>query len=303
MSLTPDEPLAVRGYDDRRPKFERPNANELRSRVLEVADDTAEWIVVERVPYLPHDTIQAAGNGDGRLEVSYRSGDEPWLEAVLEADVAADLFVAWARSEPGWEGGHPWAPAEWWDPEPVPAPAPEAAAETTVLAARYLQEGYLSFEDMAQALEDMSEADPPITRAQAREILAPMWREHVAAQADWGVTDCDRLTAAFAELDAGGIVAREHFACCQNCGVSEIWAEADPDDRGYVFFHMQDTESAGDGVLYLAYGSRSNLAAETVAVGHDVVKVLQARGFRTNWDGSEGTRIQITDLEWQKRLQ
>ncbi|HEY1093764.1 MAG TPA: hypothetical protein VGE61_03615 [Glycomyces sp.] len=303
MSLTPDEPLAVRGYDDRRPKFAHPTASELEARVRDVSEGTVEWIVVERVPYLPHDTIQAAGDGDGRLVVSFRTGDEPWLEAVLDADVAAGLFAAWARREPGWEGGHPWAPAEWWDPAPVPAPAPEAAAETTVLAARYLQEGYLAFDDMVQALEDMSEADPPITRAQAREILAPMWREHVAAQADWGVTDCDRLTAAFAELDAGGIVAREHFACCQNCGVSEIWGEADPDDRGYVFFHMQDTESAGDGVLYLAYGSRSNLAEETVAVGHDVVEVLQAHGFRTSWDGSERTRLQITDLEWQKRLQ
>jgi hypothetical protein len=303
MSLTPEEPLAIRGYDDRRPKFKHLTASQLRARVLEVAEGTSEWIVVDRVPYLPHDAIQAAGDGEGRLEVSYRAGDEPWREAVLDADAAADLFVAWARSEPGWEGGHPWAPAEWWDPQPVPAPAPEAAAETTVLAARYLQEGYLSFDDMVVALQDMSEADPPITKDQAREILTPMWREHVAAQADWGVTDCDRLTVAFAELDAGGIVAREHFACCQNCGTSEIWGKAGPDHRGYVFFHMQDTETAGDGVLYLAYGSRSNLTEETIAVGHEVVRVLQAHGFRTSWDGSERTRLQITDLEWQKRLQ
>jgi hypothetical protein len=31
--------------------------------------------------------------------------------------------------------------------------------------------------------------------------------------------------------------------------------------------------------------------------------VLQAHGFRTSWDGSERTRLQITDLEWRKRLQ
>jgi hypothetical protein len=303
MSKTPGEPLAIRGYDDRHPNFERLTASELRARVLGVSDGSIEWIVIDRIPYMPHDAIQAAADGGGgRLRVSFRVGDEPWMEAALDAEVAADLFVAWARSEPGWEGGHPWEPAEWWDPQPEPAPAPEAAAETTVLAARYLEEGYLSFEEMVQSLQDMSEAEPPITKAQAREILAPMWRERVVAQSDWDVTDCDRLTEAFAELDGGGIVAREHFACCQNCGTGEIWGEAAPEDRGYVFFHMQDTETAGDGVLFLAYGSRSNLPEETVAVGHEVVKVLQAHGFRTSWDGSARSRLQITDLEWRKRL-
>ncbi|WP_205326892.1 hypothetical protein [Glycomyces sp. YM15] len=301
---TPEAPLAIRGYDDRRPPFERLTASELRARVLSVADGGAEWIVVDRVPYLPHDAVQTAADaGTGGLRVSFRKGDDGWMEAVLDADVAADLFVAWARNEPGWEGAHSWEPAEWWHPQPVPAPAPEAAAETTVLAARYLEEGYLSFDDMVRNLVEMSEAEPPITKAQAREILTPMWRERVAAQAEWDITDCDRLTEAFRELDEGGIVAREHFTCCQTCGTAEIWDEADPDDRGYVFFHMQDTETAGDGVLYLAYGSRSNLTEETVAVGHEVVKVLQAHGFQTTWDGSEATRLRITDLEWRKRLQ
>ncbi|GAA2128431.1 DUF6891 domain-containing protein [Glycomyces algeriensis] len=304
MSETPDEPLAIRGYDDRNRTFAHLSADALGERVRGLDDGSLEWIVVQRVPDLPYDTIQAGGgSGSGRVDVSYRVGDEPWLEASLPVEAAAAVFVAWARNEPGWEGAHPWEPAEWWDEEPVPAPSPEAAAETTVLAAKYLEMGYLSFDRMVQDLEEMSEADPPITRAQAREILAPMWRERVAEQAGWGVTDCDRLTEAFAELDRGGIVAREHFACCQRCGTTEIWDEADPEHRGYVFFHMQDTESAHDGVLYLAYGSRSDLVEETLAVGHDVVKTLQAHGFQTAWDGSERTRIRITDLEWRKRLQ
>lgn len=300
----PEAPLAIRGYDDRDRKFARPTSSELADRVGRLEDGSSEWIVVQRIPDHPHDTIQAAGEkGTGLIDVSFRIGDEPWMEATLDVGAAAEVFVAWARNEPGWEGAHPWEPAEWWDPEPVPAPAPEAAAETTVLAAKFLDEGYLSFDRMAQDLEEMSETDPPITRAQAREILAPMWRERVAEQANWGVTDCDRLTEAFEALDRGGIVAREHFACCQRCGTTEIWDEAGPEHRGYVFFHMQDTETAGDGVLYLAYGSRSNLPEETIAIGHEVVQALQTHGFRTSWDGSERSRLRITDLEWRKRLE
>lgn len=296
-------PLPVRGHDDRNRHFAHPSADALAERVRRLDDGSLEWIVVQRVPDLPHDCIQAAGEeGSGRVDVSFRVGDEPWKEASLGIQAAAEVFVAWARGETGWEGSHPWEPAEWWQPEPVPAPAPEAAAETTVLAAKYLAEGYLSFDEMIESLEDMSEADPPITKTQAREILAPMWRERVAEQAAWGVTDCDRLTEAFRELDRGGIVAREHFACCQNCGTSEIWGVADDEDRGYVFFHMQDTETAGDGVLYLAYGSRSNAPEDTVAIGHEVIEALEAHGLRTAWDGSAKTRIQVTDLEWRRRL-
>ncbi|MFG3339453.1 DUF6891 domain-containing protein [Glycomyces sp. NPDC048151] len=303
MNDTPEAPLAVRGFDDRNRQFTRLTERALRKRVDRLTDGRSEWIVLHRVPFAPHDCMQASGDPEnGLVLVSYRVGDEPWMEAALDPDVAADVFVAWARNEPGWEDAHPWAPADWWDPVEVPAPSPEAAAEATVLAARYLEEGYLSFDAMVQALEEMSESEEPITRAQAREILAPMWRERVAAQVDWGVTDCDRLTEAFAELDRGGIVAREHFACCQSCGTAEIWAEASDDDRGYVFFHMQDTESAHEGVLFLAYGSRSDEPEATVAIGREVVKTLREHGFRTAWDESERTRIQITDLEWRKRL-
>jgi hypothetical protein len=260
-----------------------------------------EWIVVDRVPEMPHDVIQAASDGT-TLEVSYRIGDEPWREAHLGPDAAAEVFVAWAGDEPGWEGDHPWAEAAWWQPEPVPEPDPAAAAETRELAARYLVEGYLPFDRMVRQLQDMSEADPPITAAQASVILAPMWRARVAEQADWGTTDCDRITAAFAELDRNGIVARERFSCCQNCGTHEIWEEAGPDTRGYAFFHMQDAETAVDGGLYLSYGSRSGDADEAVAIGHEVVKTLGAHGLRTEWDGSVRTRVLITDLDWQKRL-
>jgi hypothetical protein len=304
MRHHPDEPLAVRGNDSENRTFARPTAVELADRLRRLGTDGGEWIVVQRIPDMPHDTIQAAADEDvATLAVSYRTGDEPWRETELAPELAAEVFVAWARHDPGWAGEYLWSEAEWWDPPAVPPPAPEAAAEAAELAARFLAEGHLSFHDMVRELHERSESDPPITTAQARVILAPLWRERVAAQAGWGTTDCDRITAAFADLDRKGIVAREHFACCQNCGTAEIWDEADDEPRGYTFFHMQDTESAVAGDLHLSYGSRSNLPEATVAIGREVVEALEAHGLRTEWDGSTRTRILITDLNWQKRLQ
>jgi hypothetical protein len=75
------------------------------------------------------------------------------------------------------------------------------------------------------------------------------------------VTDCDRLDAAFEELERNGIVARANFTCCSNCGRAEIGGPMQEAAarglcvRGYAFFHQQSTERAveGSGVM-LKYG-------------------------------------------------
>src|SRR4051794_10084988 len=52
-------------------------------------------------------------------------------------------------------------------------------------------------------------------------LAAPLF-----AQEPWpDDTDCDRLDAAFAALDADGIVARQHFSCCGTCGHADICEE------------------------------------------------------------------------------
>jgi hypothetical protein len=54
------------------------------------------------------------------------------------------------------------------------------------------------------------------------------------------------------ELEEEGIVAREHFTCCGSCGASQIHDEADSNHFGYVFYHVQETESEQEpGNLYI----------------------------------------------------
>ncbi|GAA3057235.1 hypothetical protein GCM10017562_22600 [Streptomyces roseofulvus] len=91
--------------------------------------------------------------------------------------------------------------------------------------------------------------DRPVGREQAEALVDRLWLERVAESAGWeGVTDPERLTAAFAGLERAGIVAREHFTCCRTCGTAEIGAEEGADEaRGFVYFHRQCTETAADG--------------------------------------------------------
>jgi hypothetical protein len=143
---------------------------------------------------------------------------------------------------------------------------------------------------------------------QATRLSDELLAKHYSEQRSWtGETDCDRLDEAFAELDRKGIVARQNFTCCQTCGHAEISyaieeTEAFRAVRGYVFYHIQDTESAvRNGYLYLAYGSVSGKERESAEIAEEVCETLRKAGLETDWNGSVRTRICIREIEWQRR--
>jgi uncharacterized protein DUF6891 len=131
---------------------------------------------------------------------------------------------------------------------------------------------------------------------------------HLEAQQGWpATTDCDRIDAAFADLAALGIVARQHFTCCGACGATEIHDEIETVEksgqkvRGYTFYHIQDTEQAVAGeALYLSYGCLSRDKDEAVTIGHEVVEALTRHGLAPGWNGKHAHRIALP-VTWQRR--
>jgi hypothetical protein len=162
-------------------------------------------------------------------------------------------------------------------------------------------------EDAIDVFTDAT-ADLRALRNAARAITDRAMAAHVAEQARWpSVTDCDRLDAAFAQLDGIGIVARQHFSCCGTCGAHEIHDEIDQAEkagrpaRGFTFFHVQDTEHAIAGEsLYLSYGSVDPDRSAALAIGHEVVDVLGRHGLSPAWNGKHAHRIRLP-LSWQRR--
>jgi hypothetical protein len=191
------------------------------------------------------------------------------------------------------------------------SPSPEALAELKARVLRDVRAGFIPLNEIAESavetvLED--EADAVWLRAAAERHVAEAAREHAEAQKAWpAVTDCDRLDAAFRALDSAGVIARQSFACCQNCGHVEIrdevkaCSDAGGHVQGYVFFHQQDTDRAvdGDGQC-LAYGATEPGDEAETAVGEAIARCLRAEGFEVVWNGSNTQRIWAR-LEWHRR--
>lgn len=195
-----------------------------------------------------------------------------------------------------------------------PAPANDARYDpVAALRDHVARDVAAGFYDPAQILQNAEDAfseelEPAIIRAEAEAALKQASATLAAEQSRWpDVTDCDRLDAAFAGLEAEGIIARQNFSCCGSCGSYEIWDEAQAEEargktvQGYAFFHMQDTESAveGDG-LYLNYGAAEEGDEAAVAIGHRIVRQLERNGLRTAWNGELNLRIGVA-LDWKKR--
>jgi hypothetical protein len=161
-------------------------------------------------------------------------------------------------------------------------------------------------ENAAELLSDQH--DPKTLRPHAERLTQEALQAHLREQATWpDVTDCDRLEDAFADLERKGIVCRQNFTCCSNCGRYEIGDEmrnacaGGCDVRGYAFYHMQDTESATQGCgLYLNYGSVGGTEAEGTHIGHEIVDALNRHGLKTRWDGSFSNRI-FVEVDWKRR--
>jgi hypothetical protein len=129
---------------------------------------------------------------------------------------------------------------------------------------------------------------------------------HHAKQATWSKpTDCDKLDVVFRSLNRKGILARQNFSCCSNCGHYEMESELkDPKHRrvtGYAFYHLQDTESAVEGGgIHLKYDAVVNDPVKKRLIGQTITDALTAAGLKPDWDGNPDTAVYVP-VKWKKR--
>jgi hypothetical protein len=181
----------------------------------------------------------------------------------------------------------------------------------TFIAER-VREGFDPFDEILQTATeyalDMYDGDGDDLEPEIKRLTEEALAAHRAEQSTWNVeTDCDRLDEAFTALNRHGIVARQHFTCCNTCGFTEIWDEIEEEEqrqqvKGYVFYHFQSTERAVEaGQLFLAYGCIEEDESALVSVANKIVAELRQVGLDVNWQGDSGHPIVVDGIVWRKR--
>ncbi|MFB6437380.1 hypothetical protein ACFCVY_11435 [Streptomyces sp. NPDC056411] len=302
--------LAISVTTETGPVLTRPAAEDLAAVLRRIGGEDDHFVVVDRLSDEPQVYVQTYRDGDGPYEVQYRDGapERHFRAETGEAGVVIEVFLDWARGGEAWRTALDWQPADLYG---TPELAPDTRAAAEEQARKDIRSGFWGFHDVVQGVRDAFDpAEVEISVQAARRIVAGLWEERLAEQAGWPeVTDPDRVAQAFAALGSQGLTARMNFSCCSGCGIGEIGAERADGDRGFVFFHYQDTEAAAEGhglaVRYGAYagpGEDGAPAERRTAVGRTVVAALTGAGLPVQWDGDPDRVIEVSPLDWRKRL-
>lgn len=133
-----------------------------------------------------------------------------------------------------------------------------------------------------------------------------LFREAHESETRWvGSTINDRISAAFEDLRARGILAKECAGLTIQDGWGYVGVEAESRHQGAVFFHQQDVFDALHGTsLLLAFGGAQEQAETTAqarAIALSTLESLGAHGVPASWTGRVEDRIEILPFEWQRR--
>lgn len=191
---------------------------------------------------------------------------------------------------------------------------PANEAEIVELADRIIRLGFATRDEAVREIVDVIGHNDPTDelRADATAAVDRALVAHDHEERMWGTTDNDRLDRAALELEANGVLFRQNFACCQNCGFTRMADEVRRAQdngqvvRGFIFFHWNDTEQVIDSkLLGLSYRALPNddlrqHEAATLAVAAEAVLAIRREGLSPRWSGLVQDRITIP-MTWQRR--
>jgi hypothetical protein len=173
------------------------------------------------------------------------------------------------------------------------------------LVAQGVADEFHEFEQPEEVIKDTVAWLMPLVERRVDAALATRAIE----ESSWPtLTECDRLNAAFADLEAQGVLARQQFMCCYNCGHRCLGEEAERQRkegvnvRGYVFYDAQSADDAKEGQgVWLHYYCAWGAGSSTRSIGREIVAVLRSHGLHPIWSGSASKSIEVP-IQWQRRV-
>ena len=172
-----------------------------------------------------------------------------------------------------------------------------------------IRSGFYNKEEIFTNIEDYL-YEIPFDQDWTKKQIDSAYAVQLKEQTTWPtVTDFDRLVQAFDLLNSSGIIA------LHNAGMTKQDGEGDGEEihddllkegietKGFCYYHWQDVERVvDDGHLFIGFGDFKNSDKEALEIGKQVATTLENKGFKLNWDRTVETRIEITNINWQKRF-
>lgn len=171
--------------------------------------------------------------------------------------------------------------------------------------------GFESGEELFSSIVEMFYGEDDFDEAWLRNEIKIRLAQHQKESLTWQKpTDFDRLAKAFDELNKDKIVAIHKAGYTRQDGESDCIEIIDDlsaigiSAKGYCFYHAQDLERAigEEKMLLLGFDSYNRDDKLALEVAQTIIEVLKSNGFKTNWNGSLDTRIEILDLDWKKTI-
>jgi hypothetical protein len=154
--------------------------------------------------------------------------------------------------------------------------------------------------------DEDAEIDDGLRANLARAVVGRVIVDQLKLQASWPKkTDCDKLDAAFAQLNRKGVLSLTGDVCCSSCAHSELSADVlgNAKARGYAFYSAQDISRVvpdSRSGIFIGYGLPNGDPEATAEVGREVVSALSHQELDATWDGDPSEKIWLA-LTWQRR--
>jgi hypothetical protein len=172
-----------------------------------------------------------------------------------------------------------------------------------------IKSGFYDKEEIFTNIEDYL-YQVPFDHEWTRQQIDKAYSDRLKEQSNWStITDFDRLVRAFDKLNSSGIIALHYAGMTKQDGEHDC--EEIYDDllkkgiktRGFCYYHWQDIERVVDDThLYIGFGDFNNNDKDALEIGKQIAAALEEQGFRLNWERTVATRIEITNIRWQKRF-
>ncbi|MGJ8593314.1 MAG: DUF6891 domain-containing protein [Aquaticitalea sp.] len=171
--------------------------------------------------------------------------------------------------------------------------------------------GFEDGDDLLESISEMFYDETDFDEIWLKREIDIRLKNHQKESLNWEKpTDFERLVKSFDELNKNKIVSLHRAGYTKSDGeedCSEIIDELKAigiTTKGYCYYHTQDLERAigEEKMLFIGFDSYNRDAELAKNVAEKIISVLNTNGFKTRWNGSIDTRIEILNIDWKKAV-